>query len=77
MALASWLLLLKTTGIHAVSLQKKQESPQCYANLRGTLNRYEHLIKVRLHYSVFNLTQTMPFFAQLIDSVFSLHWVID
>ena len=31
---------------------KKQKSPHYYTNLRGTLNRYEHLIKVRLHYSV-------------------------
>ena len=27
MALASWLLLLKTTGIHAASLQKKNKNP--------------------------------------------------
>ena len=28
---------------------KKQKSLHCYANLRGTLNRYENLVKVRLH----------------------------
>ena len=60
MALASWLLLLKTAEIHTSYFLKifrcltgqKQKSPHCYANLRGTLNRYEHLIKVRLHYNV-------------------------
>ena len=59
MALASWLLILKTTEILVYyflkifrSLPKKQESAHCYVNLRGTLNCYEHLIKVRLHYSV-------------------------
>ena len=33
----------------AASLLKKK-SPHCCANLRGTLNYYEHLIKVLLHY---------------------------
>ena len=67
MVLASWLLLLKTTEIHAYDFlknfccltAKKQKTPYCYANLSFTLNCYEHLIKVRLHYSVFNLTAAL------------------
>ena len=35
---------------------KKQKSPHCYANLRGTLNRYEHLIKGPFTLQRFNLT---------------------
>ena len=63
--LASWLLLIKTTKMHAFYFFKlfrcftaNKKSPHCYANLKGTLNRYEHVTKVRLRYNVFNLTHS-------------------
>ena len=57
MALAFWLLLLRKYT-HLISSKssaltvKKQKPPYCYENLRGILSRYEHSIKVRLHYSI-------------------------
>ena len=66
MILASWLASTNQDNKNArvlflqnISLSHcKKQLPHRYANLKGTLNRYEHLIQVHLHCSVFNLTHS-------------------
>ena len=66
MALNSWVLLLKTaenTGVlfpqDILLSPSKKKAPHHYKNLKGTLNRHEHLTMVHVQYSVFMLTSPL------------------
>ena len=64
MALNSWVLLLKTaenTGFpQDIFLSpSKKKAPHHYKNLKGTLNRHEHLTTVHVQYTVFILTSPL------------------